>query len=144
MGSISNKVARSKQVLFLLMWNFVMNVKEQIALYNPITNLIDIYMELDKPVEDEGLKQLMNSRHMQYMKLLWNVNKVTELVSLTLLVIASFFLSWDDSDSFNFKILCLYIICNLSTMLYNLFKYLSTDKAFKNNWDASLKIQYLC
>ena len=119
MESMSNKVARCKQVLILLMRNCFKNVKEQIALYNPITNLIDIYKELDKPVEDEGLKQLMDSRHMQYMKLLWNVNKVTELFGLSFLIIASFFLSWDDSDSFNFKILCLYIISNLLNMLYN-------------------------
>ena len=84
MENISNKVARSKQALSMSAKVFIKNIKYQAELYNPITNLFAIYKELCMPITDEGLQQLMFSRHIQYMKLLWNVNKVTELASLSL------------------------------------------------------------
>ena len=77
---------------------------EFLELYNPLPHIIEMYGELEKPVEDEELKALIKTKHTQYMRIVWNINKVTEFFILTILFFISFFVPYDDPLRINFKI----------------------------------------
>ena len=82
----------------------LLQIPKKFELRNPLTYIIEIYKELEKPVEDEGLKELMRSRHLQYMKTVWNINKVAELIQFSIIFIISFLVPYDDPLRINFKI----------------------------------------
>ena len=52
--------------------NWFCSILKYLGWSNPMTYAIEIYKELEKPVEDEQLKNLMKEKHIQYMKITWN------------------------------------------------------------------------
>ena len=97
MGSILKKTSS-------LIVNFLGSISKYLGLCNPLKHIIELYKEINKPIEDEDLKKLMRVKHMQYMKVVWNINKVAELIQFSIIFIISFWVPYNDPARIHFKI----------------------------------------
>ena len=80
----------NREELFILFRKLLNSIGKNLKVISSIDFLLQIYQEIEKPIQDEELKKLMNSKHIQYMKVAWSINISIGITVLSILFVISF------------------------------------------------------